>query len=401
MGISLYGAWITIVSLTSMLVWADLGLGSGLLTRLSRHLARQDELNARRDIFATYTIVASVGTAVAAAGLVTPTLLSWSRVLGTEAQLEPLTAQIAVSCIVIFAFNMPLSLIQRVQYAAGEVSLSNIFTAAGPIISLVLTFAAVHFDSSPVTTVLAASVGPLIGNMTATVWFFSRHRTLIPSWTDRAGSNALQLLSLGGLFVLISTFSAVANNSDNLIIAQVLDADAVASYGVPARLMAAMGLLINLVNLPLWPANANAMAKGDYFWVRRTTVRMTLLSAGFVSVVTCVLIVFGERVSSVLSRGQVSADPELLVALGVWWTVVAATSPAIMVQNAAGVLWPQLLGWAAFLVTTVPLKIGVAEEFGINAIPLAGVICYVVTVVPACYFGYRRALRGPTNVGPT
>ena len=60
LGTTVYGAWMAIVSITSMLVWADLGLGNGLMTRLSRHLAHDDHRFARRDILATYAIVSLV-----------------------------------------------------------------------------------------------------------------------------------------------------------------------------------------------------------------------------------------------------------------------------------------------------------------------------------------------------
>ena len=56
--------------------------------------------------------------------------------------------------------------------------------------------------------------------------------------------------------MLISTISSIAINLDSIVIARTLGASRVADYAVAARVMAAMGLLINLVNLPFWPAAA-------------------------------------------------------------------------------------------------------------------------------------------------
>ena len=69
---------------------------------------------------------------------------------------------------------------------------------------------------------------------------------------------------------------ALAMNADYLVIAHVLGPESVTTFSVPARLFAQLGLLVSLVNLPLWPANGEALARGDVAWVRRITARMTL-----------------------------------------------------------------------------------------------------------------------------
>lgn len=392
LGASTYGAWMTIVSITAMLVWADLGLGNGLLTRLSAHLSKDDRLSARRDILATYSIVAVVGGILSILTLASPLVVSWPRILNAGGSSADAVTPIALVCMLSFWANMPLSLIQRVQYAAQQVGISNAFTATGPVISLLLTLWATGSDQTPVLIVFSATVGPLIANLAATAWFFSRNPSLIPRLADRRGAQPLALLSLGGLFVLITMFSSLASNSDSMVIAHTLGAVQVADFAVAARVMASMGLVISLVNLPFWPATANALARGDTAWVHRTTRRMALLSGTFVALPTVAIMAISDPLVGALSQGLVERDLLLIGCLGAWWAIVAVTSPMMMVQNAAGVLLPQLIGWVLFLSVSLPIKVFAVPQLGVFAGPLVGAIAYCVLVLPFALWGYRRSM---------
>lgn len=393
MGSSLYGAWMAIVSVTAMLIWADLGLGSGLLTRMSKSFAHDDDASSRRDMLATYLLVGSLALTVGAVGTVVASLIDWAAFLGAPAGESGAIRRIVLVCLWCFAVNMPLSLVQRIQYASGQVSLSNMFTATGPLISLGLAALAVLTSRDPALIVLAATVGPLVANSVATVWFFTRHPRLRLGRADRAGAQMGQLLSLGSIFVVLSACSAVATNLDSLLIARLLDAEAVTSFSVPFRIMAAMGLVINLVNLPLWPANANAIAQGEVDWVRRTTLRMAVVSGGFVMLASAALLLFATPATHLLAQGEVEPDLRVFLALGAWWTVVAWTSPFMMVQNATGRLRWQLVGWLLFLAVSVPLKVIAIDQEGIWAGPAVGAVCYLAVVIPLNQIGYRRALK--------
>ncbi|MEI2419856.1 hypothetical protein V6O07_06260, partial [Arthrospira platensis SPKY2] len=46
---------------------------------------------------------------------------------------------------------------------------------------------------------------------------------------------------------------------------------------MPAKLASLIGLIVTTINIPLWAANAEAIAKGDLVWVKRTVRRMCFL----------------------------------------------------------------------------------------------------------------------------
>jgi O-antigen/teichoic acid export membrane protein len=236
---------------------------------------------------------------------------------------------------------------------------------------------------------------PFVNLVNSVLYFGFQNPALRPrlGYVDIAA--ATDLLRLGLRFFLLSILTCAALNLDGLLSAHVLGLSAAANYALVARLFGALGLLVTLVCLPLWPANAEAMARGDLAWVRHNTRLMLVLSGCVVGVSGLVLVLVGNDIlhAWVRSPELVAMPTSLLVSLLFWSVLVAVAAPLFMVQNSIGLLGPQLLGWAAFLASSVVLKILLARSMGITGIPLAGCLSYAVAVVPAAVLGYRRSLE--------
>jgi hypothetical protein len=72
--------------------------------------------------------------------------------------------------------------------------------------------------------------------------------------------------------------------------------------------------------------------------------------------------------------------------------MLATMSPRFMVQNAAGIVRPQLIGYALYLILSVVAKWYGVKHLGITSIPYIGVAVFMLTTLPATLYGYRRAL---------
>lgn len=395
LGTELYGLWAAILSMTSMAAWADLGLGNGLMTRLTPVIARGDTATGRRLVASTYLMLTLLALVAVTALLLLVHVLPWGSLLNVGSDIArdaaPTIASITIGA---FLLNIPLSLIHRVQFAYQEITQSNAWLAAGSLASVGLAWLAVLSDLGVGIVVLTVAVGPLLANALNTVWFFARHPALVPTRRDIGGKSAKAMLGLGGQFFLVSVLSATALNVDTLIITHSRGLGDAAVFSVAYRLMSALGLLVTLINMPLWPANAEAIANGDVSWVLKTTRRMSLLSATAVLGPGVVLVVFQPAVFG-LWLGPSAELPGrlLLLVLTLWWTVLAAVSPLFMVQNAVGEMRPQLVGWAAFLVLSLILKVSTGSLIGTSGVVMAGIASYLITLVPAAVWGYLRSVR--------
>jgi O-antigen/teichoic acid export membrane protein len=395
LGDKVYGLWMAIASVTSMAAWADFGLGNGLLTKLAPCYARGDWDAGRRYVSTAYALLSITAGVMLAALWALSGVIPWAAIVNIkDSSLVDLARLTALVCLSALLINIPLSLVQRAQYAYQQVAKSNLWQAAGSLGAVVLAWTAVHMNLGPVAVVGCAVSGPLVANALASLTFyFGAHRKLRPRASSVDLSLAGSLLRLAGQFFVLSIVTAAALSADNLIIAHALNLEAVTQFSVPARVFTALGLMVTLVNAPLWPANGEALARGEYAWVRRTTNRMTWLSGGAVLMASALLVLAQDKVLRLFVGAHAAQVPALLgLALGAWWLAVATTSPRFMVQNAAGVVRPQLVGWTAFLLVSVPLKWLVTAHIGIIGIPLVGAAAYVTCVWPGAIAGYRRTL---------
>lgn len=398
LGADFYGLWMTINAGMAMLIWLDLGIGNGLLTRLTVAVSKKNTGRARDLVRAAYSALGLVAVILLTAFLTVGQAIPWSTLLGVGNQLDNgMTTAIVGVCGLIFVLNLPLGLVQRVQYADRKIMENQIWVALGTILAVALVIAAVKFDWGPVAVIGFGSAGSLLGSLMASGWVFLLRRNPVrPSFGRVDPKLARDLFGLSGRFLVVGVASAVAMNIDPLIISHASTLAEVTGYSVPYKLFATCGVLITLINTPLWPTVGAALTKGDAAWVSVSCKRMTFVSAALILIVALGLVLGGDSVLNLLGAEDSSYSVVLLVGFGLWWLVIAGTSPMFMVQNAAGLLAPQTVGWLAFLLIAVPIKYLVVIAIGFQYLPLAGSVVYAMTVLPSAIWGYRSAIRSAT-----
>ncbi|MGW5576824.1 lipopolysaccharide biosynthesis protein [Micromonospora chokoriensis] len=389
-----YGLWMAITALTGMAWFADLGLGNGLLTRLG--LLADDSRQQAREISSAYATLGVVALALLSGLVLVEPLVPWARVFGvTDPAIAAEASTLALLCFGAFAVNIPLSLIQRIQYARAQVTQSNAWQAAGALVSMAAVLGAIAAGSGPLTVIACAVLAvPATNLLNTVVYFWRQHSTARPRPQLVHRATAVGLLRLGLQFFALSAMSSIALNVDSPLVAHVLGLSVAAYYAVVGKLFAVLSLFVGLVGMTVWPANGAALARGDIAWVRRITRRMMLLNGVIVGTAGLTLVVCGHRLLDLWVGGVDAAvvPVAVLAALAFWSFLVAVASPLLLVQNSIGLLRPQFVGWAAFLLLATGLKLAGLHEFGLVGLPVAGCLAYLLTMWPAAVVGYRRAL---------
>ncbi|KGJ72184.1 hypothetical protein GY21_17110 [Cryobacterium roopkundense] len=187
LGADLFGFWMIITSITAIGMFADLGLGNGLLTRLVWAVAERDGARARTLVSTAYLSLGGIALLLLAAiWLVVPSI-DWQRIEAQSATLAPATAQVVAGlALSAFAITIPLALVQRVQYALQEAWKSNIWQVAGAIATIAAVYAAAWLDLG-VVAVIAAAVfaGPFVILLNNVFYYAVSHRELPPPCARR------------------------------------------------------------------------------------------------------------------------------------------------------------------------------------------------------------------------
>ena len=136
-----------------------------------------------------------------------------------------------------------------------------------------------------------------------------------------------ELLSSGSGFFLIQIAGAVVFSSDNVVVSHYLGAAQVTPYNVTWRLVGLTAVAQSLVFPALWPAYAEAYARGDYAWMQRAfrlTMRWTVaVNLSFAAA----LVAIGKPVIR-LWAGQAAVPSTALLAAMALWAVISGCMTA-------------------------------------------------------------------------
>lgn len=398
LGATAYGAWSAALALTGFAVFADLGLGAGLMTKLAAALSDQNYGYARELVSSAYVTLSVLVGALIASLWVSSVWVDYGALVGAPSGSREISTIVAIT-LTVFLIGMIVSLIVRVQYAAQQIAQSNIWQSAGSIAGVVATFVATLISVNPPLFIVIATAAPLLVASVNSIRFFlgagSGYRPTLLAFRPKF---ATALLRVGSGFLAINILMAATTTTDNLIVSNTTSLELVPQYAIPARVFSVMAVATTVLAGPLWPMNVEAMKRGDIDWVRSTTRKMSALAGAAALLLGTVGVIFGPRSMSLWLDGKVNPSTALLIGLAGALLVQSVASPFFMVQNAALVLSPQIIGYA-LLVVTIPVKWVVSLEVGFEYIPYVSAVGFLIFVWPAVYIGYRRAINMQSQTG--
>jgi O-antigen/teichoic acid export membrane protein len=381
-----FGLWMTILSTTSMLLFIDLGIRNSLLTRLSKCLGKQQLGKATSYISSAYA--ALIGSAILFIFIVCSIyIIDLNMDLNIISNKNSQDSAIIFICIIGFIINIPISLIQKIQYSNQQAWVCNVWQVTAALLSIITTYIFIEYDYQPWLVLFIYTLSPIIVLLLSTYVFFTRQLPKVKPGINKIKKNVFfDLLSLGGKFLFLSIATSIALNADNIIIANVLSYEAVTNFAIPAKLASLLALLILATSSPLWPANSHAIAQGEYGWVLKNTLRMSFIGVIGVSIFGLFLYLFNQQIIYFWMERTFENQESILVGFIFFSIIMAFCAPYNMVLNSLGVIKFQLFSWSLYLVISIVLKLIIVDIYGVAYISSISAICYLVIIAPMTFF---------------
>jgi len=400
LGTERYGLWMTISSVIVLLGFADLGMGNGLVTAVAEAHGHDDRQAAQQAVSSTFFFLSAIAVLVLTTFFILYPFVSWSRIFNVTSDLAMRESGPAMTVFILcFALNLPLGVVQRVQMGYQEGYLNSLWQSAGSVLGLLALLLAVQVNAGLPWLVLALAGAPVLAaGLNWLVEFGKRRMWLMPAVHRFLWSAGKAILSNGLLFFVLSVLYLVGIASDNLIIAQVLGAEAVASYAVTQKLFVSLQFF-SFVSYPLWPAFGEALARSDYVWARRAYSRSLLLGMGIGVATITPLLLFGQRIIGWWAGAEVVPSGILLVGWAGWFLVSSyGATAAPLLNSRADLLRKQVVFQTLATFSSLGLKIVLAHYLQSAGVIWGGVIGYGIFLVIPTLLVAKGVLAKPLHV---
>lgn len=377
LGAQRFGIWMTIASFAGLLSFLGMGVGNALTNHVAGRSAQPDSALLRQAISGGLGFLLIIGSVVGASLFLLATWLPWAWFIKVDNADLLLEARDAAQLFaVLFGLSLFTSGIQSVFSGLQRSYEVYLTSALGSIIAMLALWIGVQAQAG-IPVLLAATFGvQSLSNLLLLGLLLHRNQFSLNEITRAIQQEKIGLLRVGGLFFILQIGTMIGWGADALIISSTLGPAQVAIYSITQRLFQFVTQPLAMVNMPLWGAYADAHAKGDVAFIRRTLRASMLLT--LVASTLGAMLLFGasEWVLNHWTHGKIEV-PILLIGLMASWTVLECCGGAFaMFLNGVKVVRPQVIVVIVFCVLVLPLKFFGLDQIGLIAIPLATALVY-------------------------
>jgi O-antigen/teichoic acid export membrane protein len=398
LGAERYGVWATITTTAVWINLLDLGVANTLTNEISRAFASGDKAEARRSF--TNALVLTIAIS-AFAGLLFPYYgggVRWAKVFNVSSNVRPeeisRTVFVAVGLVL---FGLPCNLVNKLLAGYQELPRSSLGNGLGALASLAaLSLGIALHVSMPVLYAMSLGCMTAAGLVMMLVVLWQKP-WLMPKFSVVDLHSMKKLLDTGSSFFLIQVAAVVVFSTDNVIISHYLGASEVTPYSVTWRLAGLAAVLQTLMFPALWPAYAEAYAKGELRWIRQT-FKSTLKGIGALNVLCALGLVFFGRAAIRIWAGNAAVPSTfLLIAMSIWILVNGFMSVESCLLAALNRTRGQAVLSVLAAAANVGLSVALVRHLGAIGVIGGTILSYlIILVVPQSLIVrsvWRRELR--------
>jgi O-antigen/teichoic acid export membrane protein len=285
----------TIISTFYMFNYLDFGVGIGVQNLLPQFIADNNSKRIVEIISTAFTFLLFAGLFVLLAGISVILLFDWRIFFNLGMSIDSkIFNWTLLSCVILIALGMPLTLIQRLQIAYQKAYINEWFVTFGNILSIIFVYLTIHYQLK-LPFIIFSLQGTLVVAMALNFFYFfviTKKYPLNFSSTDKSTFKLIFQIGLKYLFLLI--FSVGLFSIDNLLLLKFRSPAEVTEYMVGYRLISLFNVPVLIFSNTFLPAYNDALARNDRSWVRNIILRFIKIIA-FLSFVEGIIIYFFGR----------------------------------------------------------------------------------------------------------
>jgi len=398
LGAERYGVWATVVSVAVWVNLLDLGIAYSLTNVISQAYARHDRATATRGFANALAVTLGAAALTGCVFFLVWQRVNWVAVFNASPALRSeVRATVLVAAALMLA-GLPLNLAGKVFAGYQELHTYNQTVALGSLCSLVGLAVGIWLRA-PMPILFLLSYGCVTAVSGATLlWLVLWHKPWLRprlQFIDR--DTTIALLGTGWSFLLIHAAAIVVFSTDNIIVSHYLGAAQVTPYSITWRVVGLGAVLQALVFPALWPAYAEAQARGDVAWIRRTFSMVMRVTIALNLAWAAVIVVFG-RMAIRLWAGSAAVPPSsLLIAMAVWSVIAGFATAQSCLLGALNRTRVQAIASSIAAMANLALSVFLVTRMGSLGVILGTIISYIVVLLIPQSIVVLQAVRDLTR----
>jgi O-antigen/teichoic acid export membrane protein len=270
---TVYGLWLSITSIVSLIGFFDIGLGNGLRNKLADAIGKNDTTNAKKYISTTYISMSLIVCLIIAILLLVFNTINWSYILNAPSSMRGELTILIKWIISLFCIQFILKLITSIMQAFQMPAFSSFVIMLGQLFSFFVIYVLIKFNvnATLIDLGIIISISPVLILLISTIILYNgKLKEYKPSILFFDFKCAKEMLSLGGKFFFIQLTSIIIFQANNLIIAQTSNPQNVTVFNIVYKYLGVILMCFTIIATPYWSATTEAFAKNDIKWIKNS-----------------------------------------------------------------------------------------------------------------------------------
>lgn len=395
LGVSQYGVWLTIASLSTWMTFFEFGLGTGLKNQLAQSFARNDYKEGKHLVSTAYFAISAIVVVLFVLLFLLKNTINWNALLGTEALSSSVLSMFASVMISSFFVVFILKLIGNVASASQNPYIEKTINSTIQVILLVVVVLIGRFYEGDIVklSLYWSCATVLVWLIASIVLYTTTYKKVRPSIGCIQFSKLKSLMSLGIKFFIIQISLIVIHGSTNFIISRYVGADEVVVYNAAYKIFNMANIVYSIVIAPTWVAFVDALENKDIVWVKSTVKRMLKIWI-LITLVMFIVLILSPFIYDLWLGERIVVPFGLSALLFIYFSTMTFGGVFNMFVNATGNLRKQLICWLVVAILYIPLTILLLKysNLGIYAVAIGLVLSnvYYVAIAP---FDYKKMMK--------
>ncbi len=387
------GVWATVLSFITWINYCDLGIGNGMRNCLAKDLATKDYNSAKRTVSTSYIVLTVIAAIILALLLCISLLLDWNSILKTSLSVRPMMVITAVFIVINFVLALSNSMLYALQMSE-KVSIRGCIVQ---VINISVLLLLLRTESGNLT-----HMALLFGASTALVYIYNtfnimkKNKHLTPSVSCFDKIKISGIMGVGTQFFVIQLTAVLILSSQNFLVANFFGAASVTPLNTANTAFAALYSVLAALVVPLWSRTTEAVAKGEFDWVRKSMKKTRNIAAVFAVFLIVFSLIF-EKISEIWLNTKLDYSGGIIVVTCVFYIVQILNLVFVQFYYGMGEIKPYVWITVIQAALIVPLARLLSLELGMGVagVKLASALLLLVSgiILPFLTYGKLNELE--------